>query len=141
MFSRFVKLFLRFAIACAFLSAVADRFGFWNDGVVWGNWSSFVEYTHVLVPWSSGVLLQSLAVVATVAEVVLAVMLFLGVKTELAARLSGVLLLVFALSMTINTGIKSAFDFSVFTASAGAFALSTMKSKFLELDTLLFRKA
>jgi len=35
--------------------------------------------------------------------------------------------------MTFSTGIKSAFDYSVFTASAAAFALSLLKTKFLEL--------
>ena len=39
--------------------------------------------------------------------------------------------------MTFSTGIKGAFDFSVFTASAGAFALSLMKEKYLELDNFL----
>ncbi|MCJ7467052.1 MAG: hypothetical protein MUO53_10210 [Maribacter sp.] len=51
--------------------------------------------------------------------------------------MSGILLLLFALSMTFSTGIKGAFDFSVFSASAGAFALSLMKEKYLELDILI----
>ena len=34
-----IKIFLRIAIATGFLSAVADRFGFWNKEVsAWGNW-------------------------------------------------------------------------------------------------------
>ena len=49
------------------------------------------------------------------------------------------LLLIFALSMTFSTGIKGAFDFSVFTASAGAFALSQIKVKHWELDNLIHR--
>jgi hypothetical protein len=51
--------------------------------------------------------------------------------------LSGFLLLLFALSITFSTGIKGAFDFSVFSASAGAFALSKMKEKYLELDSFI----
>ena len=39
--------------------------------------------------------------------------------------------------MTFSTGIKGALDFSVFTASAGAFALSLMKEKYMELDSLI----
>jgi len=39
--------------------------------------------------------------------------------------------------MTFSTGIKGAFDFSVFSASAGAFALSLIKEKYLELDSLI----
>ncbi|WP_317292993.1 hypothetical protein [Aestuariibaculum lutulentum] len=39
--------------------------------------------------------------------------------------------------MTFSTGIKGAFDFSVFTASAAAFALKNIKEKRWELDSLL----
>jgi thiosulfate dehydrogenase (quinone) large subunit len=61
-----------------------------------------------------------------------------GFKTGLFAKLSGFLLLAFALSMTFSTGIKGAFDYSVFSAAAAAFALSFIKEKYLELDTILF---
>ncbi len=37
------------------------------------------------------------------------------------------------------TGIKGAFDFSVFTASAAAFALSTLKEKYWEVDEWMGR--
>jgi hypothetical protein len=36
--------------------------------------------------------------------------------------------------MTFSIGMKSAFDYSVFSASAAAFALSLIKEKFFELD-------
>jgi len=49
-------------------------------------------------------------------------------------------MLFFALAITFSTGIKGAFDYSVFAASAGAFALSTMKEKYLELDVLFSKK-
>lgn len=74
---------------------------------------------------------------ATVAEIVFAVFLIIGFKTELFAKLSGFLLLLFAVSMTFSTGIKGAFDYSVFSASAAAFALSLIKEKYLELDNLI----
>ena len=73
----------------------------------------------------------------TIAEIIFALVLLVGFKTELVARLSGLLLLLFALSMTFATGIKGAFDYSVFSASAAAFALSLMKEKFLEVDNLI----
>ena len=41
--------------------------------------------------------------------------------------------------MTFSTGIKGVLDYSVFTASAGAFALSIIKEKYLELDVLFSR--
>ena len=43
----------------------------------------------------------------------------------------------FALAITFSTGIKGSFDYSVFSASAGAFALSLMKEKYMELDSLM----
>lgn len=140
MYRKTIKLFLRFAIAGGFLSAVADRFGIWTYHIAWGNWNNFVEYTQVIIPWFSGPIIQAAAIVATALEVVLAVCLLLGFKTELAAKLSGILLLLFALTMTFSTGIKTSFDASVYAASAAAFALGLIKEKFLELDSVLYKK-
>ena len=48
-FSSFSSVFLRFALGLSFLSAVADRFGWWGasgqPNVAWGNFASFVAYT------------------------------------------------------------------------------------------------
>ncbi|MGO3182312.1 MAG: DoxX family protein [Aequorivita sp.] len=136
MVRKIIKLFLRLAIAAGFLSASADRFGLWPQDVsAWGNWNSFLEYTEILNPWFPVSFIPTLAIVATALEIIFALLLIIGFKTELVARLSGILLLIFALSMTFSTGIKGAFDFSVFTASAAAFALSLIKEKFLEVDS------
>lgn len=132
-----IKLFLRFAISASFLSAVADRFGYWSKEIsVWGNWNSFLDYTALLNPWFPASFIPALGIIATTAEVIFAFCLIIGLKTELVAKLSGILLLIFALSMTFSTGIKGAFDYSVFTASAASFALSLMKEKYLEVDKL-----
>lgn len=136
--NKIIKLFLRFAIAIGFLSAVADRFGMWNAEVaVWGNWPNFLEYTHLINPWIPEAFIPTLAILATGAEIVFAICLLIGFKTELFAKLSGVLLLLFAVSMTFSTGIKGAFDFSVFSASAAAFAISVIPGKYWELYTLI----
>jgi len=133
-----IKLALRLSIALSFLSAVADRLGMWNEAISnWGTWEAFLEYTAFINPWVPESMIPALGFVATVLEVVFAVFLLIGFKTSLFAKLSGYLLLVFALSMTFSSGIKGAFDYSVFTAAAAAFALSAMKTKYLELDTLL----
>lgn len=132
---KLIKLFLRFALAASFLSAVADRFGLWGAEIsVWGNWENFLAYTGMINPWFPESFIPALGLIATAAEVIFALCLLIGFKTELFAKLSGVLLLVFALSMTFSTGIKGAFDYSVFSACAAAFALGTMKTKFLEID-------
>lgn len=135
---RIIKLFLRFSISISFLSAVADRFGWWNEGVsAWGNWNSFLEYTQFINPWFPSSMIPAIGFIATAAEIIFAVFLLVGFKTELFAKLSGFLLLIFALSMTFSTGIKGALDYSVLSASAAAFALSLMKEKYLELDSLI----
>ena len=138
--SRNIKLFLRVAIALSFLSAVADRFGLWSESVsVWGTWDNFVAYTQIINPWIPDSIITAVALTATVAEIVFALALLIGFKTELVAHLSGLLLLLFALSMTFSVGIKGVFDYSVFSASAAAFALSLMKDTFLEVDGLLIK--
>lgn len=138
---RIIKLFLRVAISAGFLSACADRFGLWPQDVsAWGDWNSFLEYTEILNPWIPISLIPALAIIVTAAEIILGLFILIGFKTELSAKLSGVLLLLFALSMTFSIGIKHAFDYSVFAASAAAFALSLMKQKYLEVDSLLKKK-
>lgn len=133
-----IKLFLRLSISIAFLSAVADRFGFWSkEASAWGNWDGFLKYTRLINPWVPDSLIPTLAVIATGAEILFALFLLVGFKTELVGKLSGLLLLLFALSMTFSTGIKGVLDYSVLSASAGAFAISLIREKYLELDNLL----
>jgi len=137
---RFVKLFLRFALSAGFLSAVADRFGLWSKDIsVWGNWDKFLEYTAQLNPWFPDSWIPLMGMGATAAEIVLGIGLFIGFKTEIAAKLSGLLLLVFALSMAFSISFKAPLDYSVFAASAGAFALGLMKEKYMELDMVIFK--
>ena len=137
---KFVKLFLRMSISFGFLSAVADRFGFWSEKyTVWGSWDNFLSYTKVINPWFPDAVIGFVGGVATGAEIILALFLIVGFKTELTARISGFLLLIFALAMTFSTGIKGAFDYSVFSASAAAFAISYMKQKFLEVDSIFLK--
>lgn len=136
---KIIKIFLRIAISLGFLSAVADRFGIWSKEVsAWGNWDSFLDYTDLINPWFPSSMIPTIGIIATSAEVVFAICLLIGFKTELFAKLSGILLLIFALSMSFSVGIKGALDYSVFIASAGAFGLSTMKEKYLEIDKLIF---
>lgn len=137
-----LKLFLRLAISTGLLSAVADRFGCWSEKyTAWGNWESFIHYTAKLNPWFFEAMIPLLAITATALEIIFAIFILVGFKTELMAKLTGFLLLIFALSMTFSGGIKTAFDASVFMASGAAFALGSMKRvKLLELDRLFMEK-
>lgn len=124
----FFSLFARIAVALSFLSAVADRFGWWtpllgSENITWGNMKNFTAYTGVLVPWIPQALLPFTAWAATVAEAVLGVLLIVGFQKRIVALLSGVLLLTFAVSMLLFAGVKSPFDYSVFSAAACCFLL------------------
>ena len=92
-----IKLFLRLAISFGFLSAVADRFGIWSKEVsVWGNWENFLSYTKLINPWFPDSIVPVIGAVATAAEIIFAIFLIIGFKTELFAKLSGFLLLICA---------------------------------------------
>lgn len=130
MYQKAVIIFLRIAIGIGFLSASADRFGFWPEKYTsWGNMETFSEYTQKLNPWVSEILINPIAWIVTILEIILGILLIVGFKIKLTAMVSGILLLIFALAMSFSTGIKSAFDASVFSASAAAFALSVMSRK------------
>ena len=138
---KIIKLFLRFGIGIGFLSAVADRFGLWPAEVsAWGNWESFLEYTKLINPIIPETLIPVFGAIATGAEILFGICLIIGFKTELVAKLSGFLMLIFALSIAFSTGIKGVFDYSVFAAAAGAFGLSVMNEKYLEFDSFLSKK-
>jgi uncharacterized membrane protein YphA (DoxX/SURF4 family) len=134
-------LFIRLALGISFLSAVADRFGGWGGygqpHVAWGNFQRFTAYTGTLLWFMPAALFPFLAWIATVAETVLGLALVLGLFTRLAALLSGILLLLFALAMTFSLGLKAPLDFSVFSASGGAFLLAALGRYPWSLDRLL----
>ena len=126
-YMKYVEWFLRIAIAMSFLSASADRFGLWPTEVsAWGNWTAFVEYTGTLLFFLPDCLVHVAAIIATALEVTFGIALLTTYKTPFFAFGSGILLLIFALGMVISLGIKAPFDYSVFSASAAAFALSAI---------------
>lgn len=134
--SIFPQLFLRLAISVTMLSAIADRFGFWGDNSAWGNWENFEKYTRQLTFFLPETLSTFSAYTATFLEMLFPLMLILGFKTKIAAYGTGILLLVFALSMSIALGIKAPLDYSVWVGSAAAFLLATQKEFYFSIDTL-----
>lgn len=133
-----VKVFLRIGLSLSFLSAIADRVGLWPKNIsAWGNWANFIDYTQTLNPYLPEFVISPLGYLVTILETFLGIFLLIGYKTELTAKISGYLLLLFALAMTFTGGIKGALDYSVLTASAAAFSLSLFPIKYFELDLLL----
>lgn len=123
-----VRLFARLALGTSFLSAVADRFGLWGPygakNVSWGNFAHFVEYTGKVTSLFPGSLTVPFAWAATVAETLCGILLIVGFKTRVVSVVSGLLLLSFALGMITGLGLKTPFDYSVFSAAAAAFLLA-----------------
>lgn len=143
--SDFETAFLRAALAAGFFSAVADRFGLWGppgtQHAAWGNMASFFRYVATLNPWFPAALIPTVGWLATFAEIAFGLLLLMGFQTRWTARLSGLLLLAFALGMTAGTNIKSAFDASVFAASAGAFLLAKAPTFPWSIDSLIQTKS
>lgn len=136
----FSSVFLRFALGFSFLSAVADRFGFWGPfgehQVAWGTFVRFVAYTGQLNWFLPKWTITTLAILSTCAETILGFLLLLGWRTRTTALLSGVLLLLFAVTMAAALGIKAPLDFSVFSASGGAFVLASCTEYPFSIDRL-----
>ncbi len=139
-----MQLFLRISVAASFLSAVSDRLGFWGKAgetnVSWGNWENFVQYSNTVNSFVPEQIGNILAIVATFAEVVLAILLLIGYKTKIAAICSGVILLFFALAMTLSFGVKVPFDYSVWTGASACLLLSTLTNYSYSLDEYFPKK-
>ncbi len=121
---------LRVALATAFLSAVAGRFGFWrlllHPGEGWQpatSWAGFLEYAGRLNWFLPRSWVPVAGIAATSCELTFGLCLLFGVKTRWAAYGSSILLMVFALTM-LTDELRSPFDYSVFTASFGALTLA-----------------
>lgn len=134
------SVFLRFALGLSFLSAVADRFGMWGEfgkpHVAWGTFARFVAYTGQLNWFLPRVTIPTLAIISTCAEIAVGILLILGWQTKITALVSGILLLLFALTMTAALGIKAPFDSSVFSAAGGAFLLASCAEYPFSIDRL-----
>jgi putative oxidoreductase len=123
-------LYARVTLGIAFLSGIADRFGLWRGrNVGYGNFDGFIRYTakvNSFMPESS---IPFLAWAATIAELVLGILLLIGVWLRWTAFASALLLILFGTAMAISFGLKSPLDYSVFSASAAAILLAFNESR------------
>jgi putative oxidoreductase len=128
--SGIAQLILRFAIGIGFLIPVMDRIGLigsnGSDGVSWGDWKHFLDYTHTLVPFASASMTNIMALLATIVEGVSALCLIIGFRIKEAALGAGHLTLVFGLCMAIFLTIRAPFDYPVFVFTGGALLLSSV---------------
>ena len=134
----FAQLFLRWAIGIGYLVPGLDRLGVWGKngepGISWGDWQHFVKYAGEVMSFMPASIVNVFAVTATIAEIVLGVLLVAGKWTKFAALGSGILALSFAIAMAVSFGIVSPLSYSVFTVSAGSFLLATIGKYKWSLD-------
>jgi len=126
---RLAILYVRVALGCAFLSAVADRFGLWGKYGGWGNFANFTRYTAQVNSFMPAFTIPFLAWAATIAETSFGILLILGLWPRWVALGAAILLAMFGTAMAISFGIKSPLDYSVFSASAGALLLGFIQSR------------
>nr|WP_199345511.1 hypothetical protein [Mycobacteroides chelonae] len=122
---------MRVSLATAFLSAVADRFGWWaplGQGS-WGSMGAFAAYTHQLVPFASGWLLSVIVWASTAAEVILGVLLLIGWRPKLVGAATCLLLIMFGTSMAVSIGLEAPFSYSVFSAASAAAAYAVLGTR------------
>jgi hypothetical protein len=121
---------LRIALGVGLLSAVADRFGLWGapgqPSVAWGNFNNFLVYTAKLNPWCPAALIPALGWFVTFAESALGIGLLIGFRLRLIARLTAIMLALFAVAMTMSLGVHAPLNYSVFAFAAAAFLLSAV---------------
>ena len=123
---------LRIALAAAFASAVADRFGIWGQpgtkGVSWGDLSHFNAYVAKLNWFLPAAIIPALSWITTALETLLALALLIGWQIRWISLASALLLSSFAFTMAVALGLKAPLDYSVFTAASAAFLLFAVTS-------------
>ena len=125
---RIVRIALRLSLAAGFLSAVADRFGWWQafGQGSWGNMSAFADYTHQLIPFASGWVLTVIVWAATATETTLGVLLLVGRWPKLVGMATCLVLIVFGTAMAVSLGAESPLSYSVFAAASAAAAYAIL---------------
>ena len=121
-------IYARIALGLAFLNGIAERFGLYGKDVGYGNYANFVKYTGQVNAFMPAWSIPFLAGAATVAELVLGVLLIAGVWKRWVALGSSALLAIFGTAMAISFGPWSPLDYSVFSASAAALLLAENQS-------------
>ena len=128
-FERSFALFSRIALAAAFLSGIASRFGWYGKDAGYGNFQNFVKYTAEVNSFMPAATIPFLAWAATVAELGLGIALLVGIWPKWIALSTAALLMLFGTAMAISFGIKSPLDYSVFSAMGAALLLAAYEQR------------
>ncbi|GAB3348060.1 hypothetical protein GCM10027566_03080 [Arachidicoccus ginsenosidivorans] len=133
--SGFAFFLLRISLAIGFLSAVASRLGLWGKRS--SGWQGFVAYTKEINFYLPEKIIPLTATVATIFETVFGLLLLMGLYTRETAYGAAILTALFAVAMSVASGIKEPLDYSVFAFSAGALVLASADSYSYSLDQII----
>lgn len=140
---RWLSALIRVVVALEFLLSVSDRFGLLGtpgtSGVSWGDWGNFVSYTHTVNAFLPVSFAPALAVLATIAEIVLGGALLVGVQIRLAAVGAAALTLTYAAAMSLSLLVVSQFQYAVLVISAGSFAMAMVDASPISADSIVAR--
>ena len=117
-------LYARLALGCAFLSAVASRFGLWDKTIDLDHFRGFIHYTAEVNAFLPAAVIPAVAWAATIAETGCGILLIAGSWPRWVSLASALLLAIFGTAMAISFGVKSPMDYSVFSASSAAALLA-----------------
>jgi len=138
------QFFLRIALGVSFVAACMDRFGLsgapGSAGVSWGDWNHFSIYAHKMMFFLPSAWAEIFAVLASVAELLLGILLIIGLFTRWTSIGSGLLLIGFGISMAVAWGIHAPLSYSVFTAAGAAFLLAAIPGYRWSVDAVLKNK-
>src|SRR2546427_13179416 len=112
---RWAALYARIALGAAFLSGIADRFGFYRvRNVGYGDFAGFVRYTAKVNSFMPPSTIPFLAWAPTIPGLFFGVTLILGIW-RLGVRLGiALLLILFGTASAISFGLKSQLPYSEF---------------------------
>lgn len=116
--------YTRIAVGAAFLSAVASRFGLWDRTLDLKHFANFIDYAAEVNAFLPRTIIPWVAVLATVCETSLGILLIVGLWPRWVSLGSAVLLAMFGTAMAISFGLKSPMDYSVFSASGASVLLA-----------------
>ncbi len=135
---RWIATLTRLLIGLAFFENVIDRLGVIGPpgapGVSWGDFQHFIAYTAQVNAFAPAAFVPALAVLATIAEGSLAVVMLLGARVKLSSAGSALLLFTFATAMVLS-GL-SQLQYGVYLMSAAAWALATVDGSALSIDSV-----
>ncbi len=129
------SILMRLALGAGFISAVASRLGLWGKHS--SGWNNFLDYTAQVNSFLPKAIIPGIAVISTVLETSLGLMLILGIKIKWASYGAAVLTLLFSLAMAYSFGLKEPLDYSVFAFSAGAYLLAISATDKWSIDYLI----